>query len=222
MSQEKWTVLKFISGNFLQTFQMLGLPFIIFLSPGFLEGAFLVLAWIYLLPPILVRSIYFIFGKPNGTYTVHDRGFWVWYFGAQMQSLYLRFAFLEEILRSFPLLYSNWLRLWGAQIGKNIYWAPCVRVIDRTHLKIDDLVLVGYGASFTGHHLNLVNGEMKLVVAAPHVEERSVLGGMSGMSPGSVVSKGELLPSTMGLAPFYLWKSGRRHATLPREENNIS
>lgn len=217
MLQNKVTLVKFLIGNLLQALLALGLVLIFFFFENFLLGLLVSLIWIYLVPPFVTRIAYFFLSRPEGKMDIEDKKFWAWYIGAQLQSIFLRFHFLEELLRVFPLLYSAWLRLWGAQIGKRIYWAPGVYIMDRTHLKIDDFVLVGYGAGFTSHHLNLKNGKFELILATPHVEANAVIGGLSGVGPGAVVASGESLPSTMYLAPFYRWKDGRRHSALPRE-----
>ncbi|WP_413289274.1 acyltransferase [Bdellovibrio sp. HCB337] len=213
MPNKNIVLLKFIIGNFIPALQLAGL--IIFCWVGTLSITWTliwVLVWIYLVPPFCVRLIYLFFGRPEGTYYSQDRHFWVWYFGSQFQALYLRFPFLEEVLRVFPVFYSVWLRMWGAKIGKYTYWSPDVVIMDRTHLVIGDKVIVGYGAGFTAHHLNRTDDKLELIVASPRVEDRAILGGKSGMTPGSVVCEGETLPSTMGLAPFYVWKNGRRQS----------
>lgn len=236
MTQKKSISIKFILGNMLQALQVIALLWIIYFFQDFWQCVVWGFIWIYLAPPFFVRIIYFVGGRPEGRMSPANNRFWIWYVGVQLQSIYLRFLFLEEFLRLFPLVYSAWLRLWGARLGRGIYWAPKVCILDRTHLRIDDFVMVGYGVNITGHLLNRVSegvsgtmnsamnrgmnstmnsdqsGEMELILASPHVESNVILGGLSGLGPGVVVCKGEMLPSTMELAPFYTWKNGRRHA----------
>jgi hypothetical protein len=207
--------LKFILGNFIPLLQIAGLIAIFWVGTVFSIWTFIgIFIWIYILPPVLVRLIYFQFGRPSGTYRTEDRLFWVWYFGSQLQALYLRFPFLEEMLRLVPLFYSNWLKLWGSKIGKNIFWAPQVIILDRTHLEIQDEVIVGFGAVLTAHLLNQNGDEIELVLASPRVERRAVLGGQSAISSGSLVCEAETLPATIVLTPFYVWKNGRRQPKL--------
>ncbi len=211
-------MIQFVLGNLLQSLQALGLGAIFYFSSNLFLSFLLTVAWIYLVPPLLAQLLYFWGGRPEGKITRHEKAFWIWYFGAQLQSIYLRFSFLEEILRLFPLVYSAWLRLWGAKIGRGIYWAPQSFIIDRTHLRVDDFAMIGFGVAITAHHLNRIQGlkEMELILASPHVGAHAILGGLCGLGPGTVVAAGEMLPSTMVLAPFYAWKGGRRHSTLPR------
>lgn len=212
MSQENRVLFKYFSGNLIQLLQVVGLVFILMSAMDFANKALTLVFWIYLVPPLFVRVLYFIFGRPEGRLTEVQQAYWVWYFGMQAQAIFLRFRFLEEILRTVPLVYSNWLRLWGAKIGKAVYWSPQVTVVDRTHLEVGDYVIVGYGAGMTAHHLNRDGVQEELILSAPRVEDHVVLGGLSGLTPGSVVCEGETLPSTMGLAPFYVWRNGRRYA----------
>ena len=211
MEKKSSTVLKFLLGNLIPLGQVVGLIFLLFLSMDSIAKFLVIVFWIYLFPPLAVRAIFFIWGKPQGVFSEGDSSFWVWYYSAQFQVLYLRFGFLEEILRIVPIVYSIWLRFWGAKIGKLVYWAPAVKIMDRAHLEIGDQVLVGYGVGFTSHHIKSVNGKMELLVTAPKVEAKATLGGLSGLTPGSRVCAGELLPTTMRLSPFYIWKNGRRH-----------
>jgi hypothetical protein len=180
----------------------------------------LTMGLLYFAPPLFCRLLLIIFGEPRSGARTGSRGFMVWWMTAQIQTVFVRFAFLEEILRIVPGFYSAWLRLWGARIGKFVYWGPQLKVMDRPFLNIEDFAVIGYGVGFTSHHLNPVvkpdgqkaMGEMELVFGIPTVRKNAVLGGLSGMGPGSEVAESELLPSTMLLAPGYLWKDGRRRA----------
>ena len=174
----------------------------------------ILISWAYLIPPLLCRLLCLLFGKPGDSREIRmgTREFNVWWFTAQLQVIYLRFPALEEFIRLIPGAYSMWLRFWGARIGKLTYWSPQVKIMDRPFLHIGDLVSVGYGAAFTSHHINRNDGELKLLLGTPTVGARAVLGGLSGVGPGARVSEGEVLPSTMLLAPFYIWKDGRRHS----------
>jgi len=168
---------------------------------------------LYLLPPLLCRLILLVFGPPPRKSKQWSKPFFVWWATAQFQVLYLRLPFLEELLRIVPGLYSIWLRLWGAKIGRFVYWSPQVKIMDRPFLEIGDDVMVGYGAAFTSHHVNRSEkGELELVFGIPKVGNRVILGGLSGLAPGAEVAEDEMLPSTMGLAPYYLWQGGRRYA----------
>ena len=175
----------------------------------------LVLFVLYLLPPLVYRFL--PHRKAQGTFQMSDKPFATWWIGMQLQALYLRAPVLEEILRIIPFAYSAWLRLWGAKIGKRVYWSPRIIIMDRPFLQIDSEVIVGYGVAFTAHHLNRNGNQMALVLATPIVEKSALLGGESRVGPGARVGAAEMLPATMVLAPFYEWRGGRRHSILKNQ-----
>lgn len=203
----------YIIGNFIPLIQTLVLIGLWFLPATIACQILLSLLWLYIAPPLLVRIIFIIWGKPVGEFHVNSKQFRVWYFSAQLQALYLRFNFLEEVLRLIPTVYSFWLRCWGSKIGPLVYWAPKTTLMDRSYLNIGRQVLIGYGAGMTAHHINRVGESVSIVIAPIEIGDHAILGGLSGMTSGSSVAAYELLPSTMGLAPFYQWKNGRRHST---------
>lgn len=211
MLEKKPEVFFLVLGHWIPAIHLILLATPWFLGLDLGTAVFIFLFNLYLLPPILSRLLYG-FKIPEGRFSPTDSIYKRWWLVTQLQSLYLRFPFLEEILRSLPMVYSNWLRLWGSKIGKNIFWSPSVIVIDRTHLEIGDFVAVGFGAGFTSHHFNQSSGKYELLLAKSTVESKVVLGGQSGVGPGSVVREGETLPATHALAPFYEWSGGRRRA----------
>ena len=103
--------------------------------------------WIYLLPPFLYRLWVEVRGKNEGHFEIDSPEYITWWVGLQFQALYSRFTFLEEILKFVPMLYSGWLRLWGAKLGKAIYWSPQVLILDRGLVAIGDFVIIESGAT---------------------------------------------------------------------------
>ena len=160
---------------------------------------------LYLLPPVLARMIMAVLGKPVGKFPVSSRAFVIWWCLANLQSVFLRFPFLEELLRMVPTLYSNWLRLWGSRIGKNVYWAPGTRVVDRGYLDLGDQVVVGLCARLNPHHIF----EQELTVAPIAVGDRAQLGGYSLLAAGCVVGPGECTLATMVMRPFWRFFEGK-------------
>lgn len=212
MTKSKRVKFNYIIGNFIPFFQLLVFGLILFSSFPCREKILALLLWTYVLPPLLTRGIYFCFGKPQGSFPEASREFWIWYFTSQLQVVFMRFTFLEEFLRLTPLLYNNWLRLWGAKIGKLVYWSPRSYILDRSYLEIGDQVMIGFYVGFTAHHVNTLKENVELIIASPRVHNNAILGGLSGLSPGAEVGENETLPSTIVLAPFCLWKNGRKHA----------
>lgn len=199
-----------LAGNLIPFFLLIGSVSLCFLSVTFYLKILLLLLFVYIFPPLMTRLLHRVYGIPQGSYTIEDIGFKVWWLTAQLQALYLRFSFLEEILRIIPFIYSGWLRLWGSQIGSRIYWSPKTVVLDRSHLQLGSNIVVGYGAVFAPHHYNRSENLFELIIAKCVVEDGVILGGASGLGPGARVAKNETLPSTFPLAPFYEWRDNRR------------
>ena len=63
------------------------------------------------------------------------REFFTWWLLLNLQVVFCRFSFLEELLRMVPGLYSAWLRLWGSRIGRLTYWAAGTAVLERQFLE---------------------------------------------------------------------------------------
>ena len=54
---------------------------------------------LYLAPPLLTRLLFAVCGRPAGRHPVESRPFLVWWLSCQLQTLFLRLPFLEELLR---------------------------------------------------------------------------------------------------------------------------
>ena len=160
---------------------------------------------LYLLPPLAARLGRF----ESGTYPMHAG----WWWSQQWQTLFNRFPFLEEVLRLVPALYSKWLRLWGSHIGKLVYWAPDVRLLDRGLVDIGDSVVVGASVRISGHLF--ANDE--LLIARVTIGASSVIGGFSILAPGVVVGENESTPAAMLLPPHSEFRGERR---VPRRSVN--
>jgi hypothetical protein len=175
---------------------------------------FVALVLFYISPPIAAQLLFQVFGKPEGQFDINTKAYFVWWAVAQLQAIFVRVPAFEEILRIIPFVYSNWLRLWGARIGAMVYWGPRIMLLDRPWLSVGSRVIIGYGTGFTSHLVskNAQTGKIELLLATPRVEDDVILGGLSGLGPGSEVAEGEMLPSTLLLAPFYRWEKGRRVA----------
>ena len=212
MRKESRIVLVYVLGNFIPLIQILTLISIWFIEVSIACKIAIAIFWTFLVPPLLARLSFAIQGKPTGEFAEDSPEFRQWYFISQLQVIYMRFTFLEEFLRALPTVYNFWLRLWGAEIGSMVYWSPKTTVMDRPYLKIGRRVLIGYAAGFSSHHINRSQEKVSILIASPIVEDFAILGGLSGLSPGAVLATGETLPSTFGLAPFYIWKNGRKYS----------
>ncbi len=188
----------FLLGNLLPFIQLLVFIVCFLKISGVFYQVFFTLVFIYLIPPLLFRVIHLFFKLEHGTQRIFDRGHLVWWYGIQLQLLYARFPFLEEILRIPPFLYSAWLRLWGAKVGKLVYWSPRVEILDRNLVEIGDRVVVGYGVKMTSHLLN----QEKIFIAPISIGADAVIGGEVRIAPGCTIGKGVIVKALSVLNPM--------------------
>ena len=173
--------------------------------------AFLSLAVLYLLPPVVCRVAGWWMPMPDGTFELAAREFLHWWFYAQWQVIFNRLPVLEETLRMVPGLYSQWLRLWGARIGPLVYWSSGVTVLDRSCLEVGGGVVFGAGVVLSPHNLAPdASRRLKLLISPITVGRGTMIGGQAVLSPGVRIAAEEMLPAFHRLAPFSEWQGGRR------------
>jgi hypothetical protein len=166
---------------------------------------------LYLVPPLLLRVMLLAFPLMHGTHPPGSRAFLIWWASSQPQVIFSRLPFLEELLRFVPGLYSLWLRLWGSKIGRLTYWAPGVRVMDRSLLRIGNDVVLGAGARLCAHVVSKdAAGQSVLHVGPIEIGDRCRIGGYALLSPGSIVDADEEVHICALFPPFTHWKEGRR------------
>lgn len=199
----------FLLGNLLPFVQLL--IFIIGLLQLNSAGeiiAFLLL-YIYILPPLLFRVLHLFYTFEPGGYRLSDKELLIWWYGAQLQLLFARLPFLEELLRIPPFVYSAWLRLWGAKIGKLVYWSPRIEILDRNLIEIGDRTVVGYGAKFSSH---LINRE-KIFLAKITIGADALIGGDSKIAPGCEIEAKAIVPALAVLMPMTKFKSDAKNTS---------
>ncbi|TPW20943.1 MAG: hypothetical protein FD126_1177, partial [Elusimicrobia bacterium] len=167
-------------------------------------------AVLYLLPPVAARLLTAVGGKPAGRYVPGDGAFLVWWVTLQLQTLFLRLPFLEELLRLVPGVYSAWLRLWGSKVGSRVYWSAGTVVLDRGYLDIGDGVVFGAGVRLNGHVLAKEEGRLTLIVDVVRVGAGAAVGGYSLLTAGTEVAPGESLRACLLSPPYSKWEGGRR------------
>jgi hypothetical protein len=165
---------------------------------------------LYLVPPLLCRLILAISPLAGGSFPVGSREFAIWWATAQTQILFNRLPMLEELLRLVPGFYSLWLRLWGAKIGRLTFWAPGMRILDRSFLRVGDDVVTGAGVRFNAHVIDSIDGRPTLHLGEISVRNGCQLGGYCLLTAGCVVDDGETMHAFALLPPFSRWSGGRR------------
>ena len=165
------------------------------------------LACLYLAPPVLGRLV----SIKQGRIPLDHPSFLGWWATAQFQMMFNRFPFLEEALRVFPGLYSNWLRLWGSHIGRLTFWAPGVTVLDRGYLDIGDDVVFGAGVRLNGHVLVRTSaGTLELALGTIKIGAGASIGGYSLLTAGTEIAAGESTRAHLLSPPFTIWREGKR------------
>ena len=169
------------------------------------------LAVLYLVPPLLCRAFLFLHPIREGKIVPGSRDYFFWWFTLNLQILFCRFPFLEETLRLVPGLYSAWLRLWGAKIGRFTYWAAGTFVIERSFLEIGDDVVFGAGVRLTPHVLARdVDGESELMLGTIKIGDRAMIGAYSLLTAGTEIAADESTRAHLLSPPFCRWKNGKR------------
>jgi acetyltransferase-like isoleucine patch superfamily enzyme len=166
---------------------------------------------VYIIPPILARFVVITLRKKGPYYTTDSNQFLLWWLSLQLQMLFNRLPFLEEILRFIPGAYSTWLRLWGSRIGKFTYWSPGVRILDRSFLDVGDNVVFGAGVRLNPHVIDRTeNGVSQLALATIQIGSETLVGGYSLLTAGTQIESGETVRAFRVSPPFSHWKNGKR------------
>jgi hypothetical protein len=169
------------------------------------------LAVLYLAPALLARIVLLLSPISESRSQVGSRAFFTWWLLANLQMLFCRLPMLEEIIRMVPGLYSFWLRLWGARIGRLTYWGAGLRILDRSFLRIGDDVVFGAAVRLNAHVLNRnENGQTELYLASIVVGDRTMVGGYSLLTAGTEIAPDESTRAFLISPPFSRWKNGRR------------
>lgn len=188
----------FLFGNLLPFIQLLVFISCLLKISGVLNQVLFSLVFIYLIPPLLFRILHLFYKIEPGGYLISDKELLIWWYGAQLQLVFSRFPFFEELLRIIPFTYSAWLRLWGAKIGKLVYWSPRIEILDRNLIEIGDRVVVGYGVKMTSH---LINKE-KIFIAPISIGADSVIGGEARIAPGCTIERDVVVKALAILLPM--------------------
>jgi hypothetical protein len=177
---------------------------------GMWPGVGVALILLYLLPPLATRLLLFFFPIRHGTHRIDSREFLIWWATSQWQMIFCRLPALEECLRLVPGLYSLWLRLWGAKIGRLTFWSAGLRILDRSLLRIGDDVVFGSGVRLNPHVIVEEDGQKFLHLAPITIGDRALIGGYSLLTAGVTIGPDAALRSFSMLPPFNEWSQGRR------------
>jgi hypothetical protein len=172
------------------------------------------LGLLYLAPPLAARLLRFVIPVREGRMAFGKPGFFAWWALFNLQVVFSRFPALEEALRMVPGLYSLWLRLWGARIGRLTYWAAGTKILDRSFVQIGDDVMFGAAVRINPHVIarNEESKELELILATVVIGDRAVIGGYSLLTAGTEIAADECTRAFLVSPPFGKWKNGTRVA----------
>ncbi len=165
----------------------------------------------YLLPPLLARLLLRLLPIGSTSIALPSREYFTWWFLLNLQMVFCRFPFFEELLRTIPGAYSAWLRLWGARIGKYTYWAAGMRILDRSFLDIGHGVVFGAGVRLAPHVVvDKKQGGSELLLADIIIGDRALIGAYSLLTAGTGIAPDESTRALLHAPPFSRWQGGRR------------
>ncbi|MBF2008030.1 MAG: acyl transferase [Chlorogloeopsis fritschii C42_A2020_084] len=179
------------------------MAFISFLFICFLPSIFSVTALFFSLYifPLLVYKIHEKFYPlQEGISYLLGKNYSPWWGTHQIQVVYITFPALEAGLRLIPGAFSLWLRLWGAKVGKNVYWTPHLEIADRSLLEIGDNVVFGHRIGIYSHVIKPKKQDLMLYVKKVKIGSNVFLGAGSYIGPGV-----QIVDETFVAAGSYLY-----------------
>jgi acetyltransferase-like isoleucine patch superfamily enzyme len=153
-----------------------------------------VLFALYGLPVIMYRWHQWVYPLQEGISYLRGKAYSPWWGTHQIQVIYIAIPTLEAVLRLIPGVFSGWLRLWGAKIGRQVYWTPSLEIADRGLLEIGDRVVVGHRVGLYAHVIKPRRHDLMLYVKTIKIGSDVFLGAGSQLGPGAVIGDGVYLP----------------------------
>ncbi len=149
---------------------------------------------IYLFPPLTFRLHNLCFPLRAGATRFSAARYSPWWASHQFQLIYIAFPALEAALRLIPGAYSAWLRLWGSQIGRGVYWTPRVEILDRSLMQVGNGVVFGHRVACVAHVIDsTTDGSQILLVRPVRIGHHALLGAGSSIGPGCQIAEGARL-----------------------------
>jgi acetyltransferase-like isoleucine patch superfamily enzyme len=159
------------------------------------------IASLYGFPLLIYRLHQWRYPIVEGVNYLVGREYSPWWGSHQIQTIYLVLPVLERILQTIPGLFSAWLRLWGAEVGANVYWVPQVEIADRGLLKIGNNVVFGYQVRLFSHVVKPRKENLMLYVKRIEIGNNVFIGVGSNLGPGVVLDDNSFVPAKTDLYP---------------------
>ena len=145
--------------------------------------------------PLLVYWIHqYFYPVREGISYLVGKEYSPWWGSHQIQVIYIAFPALETLLRLIPGAFSLWLRLWGSQVGKGVYWTPSLEIADRGLIEIGDRVVFGHRITILSHAIKPKKQNLMLYVKKVKIGNNVFLGAGSHLAPGVVIEDGSYIP----------------------------
>lgn len=160
-----------------------------------------VLLSIYGFPVLVYRLHQWVYPVREGVSYLGGKEYIPWWGSHQIQAIYIAIPALEAVLRLIPGVFSCWLRLWGAKVGRNVYWTPGLEIADRGLLEIGDRVVVGHRVGIYSHIIKPRKQDLMLYVKKVKIGNNVFVGAGSHLAPGVVIRDGTFLSMATNLYP---------------------
>ncbi|MEH2056635.1 MAG: DapH/DapD/GlmU-related protein [Nostoc sp.] len=160
-----------------------------------------VLLSIYGLPVLVYRLHEWVYPLREGISYLQGKEYSPWWGSHQIQVIYIAIPALEAVLRLIPGVFSCWLRLWGAKVGRDVYWTPSLEIADRSLLEIGDRVVIGHRVGIYSHIIKPRKQNLMLYVKKVKIGSNVFVGAGSNLAAGVVIGDGSYLPAVSNLYP---------------------
>jgi len=124
-----------------------------------------------------------------------------WWGSHQIQLIYIAFPALEALMRLIPGVFSFWLRMWGSDIGQQVYWAPGLEIADRGLLTVGDRAIIGHRVGLYAHVIKPKRQDLLLYIKRIHIGENAFIGSASRLGPGVAIAPNTSVPVATDLFP---------------------
>ncbi len=160
-----------------------------------------VLLSIYGLPVLIYRLHQWVYPVREGISYLLGKEYSPWWGSHQIQVIYIAIPVFEALLRLIPGVFSCWLRLWGAKVGRDVYWTPALEIADRGLLEIGDRVVVGHRVAISSHIIKPRKQNLMLYVKKVKIGNDVFMGAGCILAPGVVIGDGTFLAMATSLSP---------------------
>ncbi|MDZ8092713.1 MAG: acyl transferase [Nostoc sp. DedQUE05] len=156
---------------------------------------------IYGLPVLVYRLHEWVYPVREGISYLQNKEYNSWWGSHQIQVIFIAIPVLEAVLRLIPGVFSCWLRLWGAKVGRDVYWTPSLEIADRSLLEIGDRVVIGHRVGIYSHVIKPRKQNLMLYVKKVKIGSNVFVGAGSNLAAGVVIAEGSYVPAVSNLYP---------------------